>query len=346
MRHRTSPSSSSARPHRSGFAARATATLAAVACGALLALGTAPAAHAQAYPSKPVRIIAPFAAGGLADVLARALAERLNAQIGGPFIVENRTGAGGNVGADVVAKAEPDGYTLLLTSTGILTINQSLYAKMPFDAETAFAPITVIADMPMLVVVRADLAPKSVPELIALAKAEPDKLFFGSPGNGTTGHLGLELFKAAAGVRIAHVPYKSAAEAVTAAIAGQTAGMFDNPPTVVGQMKAGKLRALGVAAKERLAILPDVPTIAEQGVAGFEASSWFGLVAPAKTPRAVIDRLHEQSVAALRGPEMQARFRESGARLVGNTPDEFAKFIVAERAKWGGLIRSAGVKIE
>jgi len=300
---------------------------------------------AQAYPAKPVKIVAPFAPGGLADVLARAVAERLTASIGGPFIVENRPGAGGNVGADAVAKSEPDGYTLLMSSAGILTINASLYQRLPFDPETAFAPITVVADMPMLLLIRSDSPAKNLIELIALAKQEPGKLFFGSPGNGTTGHLAMEMFQSVAGVKIGHVPYKSAAEAVTAALSGQTAGMFDNPPTVMSQVKAGKLRALGVAAMQRIPQLPHVPTISEAGLPGFEASSWFGLIAPARTPQAVIERVHAETVRALQLPEVQNRFTGLGARLVGNRPDEFARFILAERAKWDRIVKSANVTL-
>jgi tripartite-type tricarboxylate transporter receptor subunit TctC len=311
---------------------------------AIAALAAAPA-WGQVYPAKPVKIVAPFAPGGLVDVLARAVAERLSAALGQPFVVENRPGAGGNIGADAVAKAEPDGYTLLMSSAGILTINASLYEKMPFDPASAFAPITNVADMPMLLVVRADSPANTVAEFIALAKKEPGKLFFGSPGNGTTGHLGMELLQSAAGVKIGHVPYKSAAEAVTAAISGQTAGMFDNPPTVMSQLKAGKLRALGVAAAQRMPQLPEVPTIGEAGLPGFEASSWFGLVAPAKTPAPVIERLHAETVRALRDPEMRQRFSALGARLVGDTPAEFAKFIVAERVKWDRLVKAANIKI-
>jgi tripartite-type tricarboxylate transporter receptor subunit TctC len=301
--------------------------------------------QAQSWPSKPVRIIAPFAAGGLADVLARALAEKLTVSLGAPFIVENRVGAGGNIGADLVARAEPDGYTLLLSSAGILTINASLYPSMPFDVQAAFAPVTVIADMPMLMVVRGDAPAKNLQEFVALARREPGKLFFGSPGNGTTGHLGMEMFQSLAGVSIGHVPYKSAAEAVTAAVGGQTSGMFDNPPTVLSQIRAGSLRALAVTSGQRLPQLPEVPTMAEAGLPGFEASSWFALVAPAKTPQSVIDRLYTETARALQSPDMQARFSALGARLVGNRPDEFARFIVAERAKWDGIIRKAGIKL-
>jgi tripartite-type tricarboxylate transporter receptor subunit TctC len=313
---------------------------------AIVALLVPLTAGAQSYPVKPVKIVAPFAPGGLADVLARSLGERLTKSMGQPFIVENRPGAGGNVGADAVARAEPDGYTLLMSSAGILTINQFLYAQMPFDPATALQPISVVADMPMLLVVRAQLPAQNVRQFLELARKEPGGLFFGSPGNGTTGHLGMELFMQATGVTLQHVPYKSAAEAVKAALAGETQCMFDNPPTVMAQIKAGTLRALGVAAKERIPQLPEVPTIAEGGVEGFEASSWFGLVAPAKTPRALVERLAAETGRALQDPEMRDRFAQSGARLVGNTPDQFSARVAAERARWEKIIRAAGIKAQ
>lgn len=297
-----------------------------------------------AYPAKPVKVVAPFAPGGLADVLARAVGERLQRTLGQPVVVENRPGAGGNVGADAVARAEPDGHTLLMSSAGILTINEFLYEKMAFDPRTAFAPVSIVADMPMLLVVRADLPARDAGEFIQLAKEKP--LFYGSPGHGTTGHLGMELFMHATGLKLQHVPYKSAAEAVQAALAGQTAAMFDNPPTVMGQIRAGGLRALGVAAKDRIASLPDVPTLSEVGITGFEASSWFGLVAPAKTPAPVIERLAVDTAAALTNAEMQKRFGDLGARLVGNTPAEFAGRIAKERAQWADVIRSAGIRLQ
>jgi tripartite-type tricarboxylate transporter receptor subunit TctC len=316
------------------------------ALAALLGVLAQAAFAQQPYPAKPVKIVAPFAPGGLVDVLARSVGDRLTKALGQPFIVENRPGAGGNVGADVVARAEPDGYTLLMSSAGILTINEFLYAKMPFDPASAFAPVTVVADMPMLLVVRSDLPARDVKEFMALARTTPGGLFFGSPGNGTTGHLGMELFMHATGLKLQHVPYKSAADAVQAALAGQTATMFDNPPTVMPQLKAGGLRALGVAAKARMPQLPDVPTISEAGVPGFEASSWFGVVVPAKTPRAVIDVLAAEIAKALRDPDLQNRFAQSGARLVGNTPEEFATLIAADRARWGEVIRAAGIKLQ
>ncbi len=312
---------------------------------ALSGLG-ATAAAAQTYPARPVKIIAPFAAGGLADVLARSVAERLTKSMGQPFVVENRTGAGGNVGAEVVSRAEPDGYTLLMSSAGILTINQFLYAKMPFDAATAFTPVTVVADMPMVLVVRNDVAARDVKEFINLARSTSGGLFYGSPGNGTTGHLGMELFMVAAGVKLQHVPYKSAAEAVQSTLAGQTTALFDNPPTIMAQVKAGTLRALGVAAKERMAQLPNVPTIGEAGLPGFEASSWFGLIAPAKTPKAIVDRLRTEAAAALKDVDMQNRFAPSGARLVGNTPEQFATLITEDRARWEKVIAAAGIRLQ
>ena len=304
------------------------------------------AAMAQPYPSRPIKIIAPFAAGGLADVLARSVADRLAKSMGQPVVVENRTGAGGNVGADVVARAEPDGYTLLMSSAGILTINPFLYAKMPFDAAAAFTPVTVVAEMPMVLVVRNDVPARDVKEFMQLAKSTAGGLFYGSPGNGTTGHMGMELFMHAAGLKLQHVPYKSAAEAVQSTLAGQTSALFDNPPTVMAQIKAGSLRALGVAAKERMAQLPGVPTISEAGLPGFEASSWFGIMAPAKTPKAVIDRLRGEIAAALKDPEMQNRFAASGARLVGNTPEQFGVQIAEDRARWEKVITAAGIKLQ
>ena len=296
------------------------------------------------YPSKPVKIVAPFAPGGLADVLARSVGERLQRSLGQPVIIENRPGAGGNLGADVVARSEPDGHTLLMSSAGILTINEFLYEKMAFDPRTAFAPVSIVADMPMLLVVRADLPARDAGEFIRLAREKP--LFYGSPGHGTTGHLGMELFMHATGLKLQHVPYKSAAEAVQAALAGQTAAMFDNPPTVMAQIKAGGLRALGVAAKERIAPLPNVPTLSEAGVAGFEASSWFGLVVPAKTPAPIVERLAAETAAALKDGEMQKRFGDLGARLVGNTPGEFARRVAEERLRWGEVIRAAGIRLQ
>ena len=313
---------------------------------AIVALwGAAPAA-AQTYPDRPIRLIAPFPAGGVADVLARAVGDEMSKTLGQPVIVENRIGGGGNTGADAVAKAAPDGLTLLMSSAGILTANPFLYSKMPFDAETAFVPVSNVADMSMLVVVRADLAAKSLADLVAFARAQPDKLTFGSAGIGTTGHLGLALLMHAAQVKFTHVPYRGAAPAVDDLVAGQIDGVVDNPPTVLPHINVGRLRVVAVAAKQRLPLLPDVPTAAEGGVPNYEASSWFGIVAPAGTPQPIVERLHKEIVAAVRTAAMQERFAGSGARLVGNTPAEFTAQIKNERAMWGGIIRAANIKAE
>jgi tripartite-type tricarboxylate transporter receptor subunit TctC len=311
-----------------------------------LGFGISTAALAQNYPDRPIRLVAPFPAGGLADVLARAVGDEMSKTLGQLVIVENRAGAGGNVGADAVAKSAPDGYTLLMSSAGILTANPFLYAKMPFDAERDFIPITNVADMPMLVVVHPKVEAKTLGEFVTLARANPGKLNFGSPGIGTTGHLGLAMLMYAANVKITHVPYRGAAPAVADLIAGQIDGVVDNPPTVLQHIQSGKLRALAVAAKTRMVLLPDLPTAAEAGVANYEANSWFGIAVPAGTPPAIVARLHKEIVAALRQPAMQARFANSGARLVGNSPEQFAAQIRAERVKWGEIIKAQNIKAE
>jgi tripartite-type tricarboxylate transporter receptor subunit TctC len=313
---------------------------------ALLSACCGLAAHAQPYPNRPVRLIAPFPAGGLADVLARAVADELSRSLGQPVIVENRAGAGGNVGAEVVARAAPDGYTLMMSSAGILTANQFLYAKMPFDPEKDFVPVSNVADMPMLVVVSPKVEAKTLGELVAFARANPNKLNFGSPGVGTTGHLGLALFMYAAKIKLTHVPYRGAAPAITDLLAGQIDGVVDNPPTVLPHIEAGKLRPLAVAAKTRMPLLPDLPTTAEAGVPGYEASSWFGIVAPAGTPPAIVNRLQHDIATGLKQPNVQQRFAKSGARLLGNTPAEFAQQIRQDRQMWGEVITAAGIKAE
>jgi tripartite-type tricarboxylate transporter receptor subunit TctC len=313
---------------------------------AIAAIFVAAPAMAQTFPDRPIRLIAPFPAGGLADVLARAVGDELSKTLGQPVTVENRAGAGGNTGADVVAKAEPDGLTLMMSAAGILTANPFLYSKMPFDAETAFVPVSNVADMSMLVVVRANLEAKTLGELVARARAQPDKITFGSAGIGTTGHLGLALLMHAANIKLAHVPYRGAAPAVDDLVAGQLDGVVDNPPTVLPQIRAGRLRVLAVAAKERLPLMPDVPTAAEAGVPNYEASSWFGIVAPAGTPQPIVERLRREIAAAVRTPAMQQRFASSGVRLLGDTPAEFADRIKKERMMWGEIIRAANIKAE
>ena len=312
--------------------------------GVVLSVCFGVSAQAQSYPDRPVRLIAPFPAGGLVDVLARAVGDEISRTLGQPVIVENRPGAGGNIGAEAVAKAAPDGYTLLMTSAGILTANQFLYAKMPFDPDKDFVAISNVADMPMMVVVSPKVEAKTLQELVALARANPGKLNFGSPGVGTTGHLGLAMFMHAANIKLTHIPYKGAAPAITDLLAGQIDGVVDNPPTVLPHIDAGNLRPLAVAAKQRMPLLPNLQTAAEAGVANYEASSWFGVVAPADTPKAIVARLHQDIAAALRQPALRERFAKSGARLLGNSPAEFAKQIKDDRKMWGEIIVAAGIK--
>ena len=309
---------------------------------ALLALP----AWAQTYPSKPIRLVVPFPPGGVADVLARGVQAELQAALGQQVVIDNKPGAGGNVGSDIVAKAEPDGHTPLLAPAGILTINQFLYPNMPFDPEKAFAPITIVGDMPNIVVVHPKTGVNSLKELIDRAKAEPGKLNFGSAGNGTTTHLAVILFEQAAGIKVAHVPYKGAAPAVQDLVAGQIDGLVDNPPLVMGHIKSGAIKALGWAAKQRMAILPDVPTAAEAGLPGFEASSWFALIGPAGIPKEVVARLNAETVKILKDPKLVETFAARGVRLVGNSVEEFTAFIPQERARMGEIIKNAGVKLE
>ena len=304
---------------------------------------TAPQADAQSYPNRPIRMVAPFPAGGLVDVLARAVGDELAKSLGQPIIVENKPGAGGNIGADLVAKADADGYTLLMTSPGIQSINQFLYKSMPFDPDKAFAPISLVADMPMVVVVHPKTNVKTLPELIGAARANPGKLSFGSAGIGTTGHLGQALLTHVAKINLTHIPYRGAAPSVTDLIAGQIDGVVDNPPTVMQHIRAGTITPLAVAAKERLAVLPNVPTSAEAGLLGWEASSWFGVVAPAGTPPDIVKRLHAEIAKAVRQPSMEKFTTQSGARMIGNTPEEFSALIVDERRKWREIIKAANI---
>jgi len=299
---------------------------------------------AQGYPDRPIRIIAPFPAGGLVDVLARAVGDEISKSLGQPVVVENKPGAGGNIGATVVAQSPPDGYTLMMTSPGIQSINQFLYKEMPFDPDKAFTPISLVADMPMLVLVNPNTKIKSLKELVAVGKSKPDTLNFGSAGIGTTGHLGQALLVHAAGITVKHVPYRGAAPAVNDLLGGHLDGVVDNPPIVMAHIKSGALTALAVAGPQRLAALPDVPTSAEAGLPAWQASSWFGLMAPAGTPPDIVKLLQAEVVKALKQPSMQRFVGESGMTLISNTPEEFGRLIEAERKKWGEIIKSANIQ--
>ncbi len=305
----------------------------------------ATSATEQAWPTKPVRVVVGFGAGGVADVLARYVAEKLTKYNGQAFVIDNRPGAGGNIGAGIVARANADGYHLLYTPGSVLTMNPSLYSHVPFDAQS-FAPVSLIADMAVLLVVHPKNPAKNVSEFISAAKRDSGKVLFSSPGMGSSLHLATELFQRTAGVAIQHIAYKSGGEAVTAVMAGQVTGMFVNPPVVMSQIKAGTLRALSVAGSTRLPQLPDVPTTSEAGLVGFDISSWFGLVAPAKTPRALVNQLSTQIAKALREPDVQQRLVELGVRPIGSNPDEFAEFLKKDRAKWDGIIRAANIRLD
>lgn len=301
---------------------------------------------AQGYPSRPVKIIVPFPAGGSNDIIARIIAQKLSDRGSQPFVVENRGGAGGNIGANAVATADPDGHTLLLTAPPPLTTNVSLYKTMPFDPAKAFAPVALIASVPIVLMVHPSVEAKTVSDLVALAKAKPGTLNFGSSGNGSTNHLAGELLKSMAGISIVHVPYKGAAPAMNDLVGGHIPMMFDNIPAVMAQVQGKTVRAIAVAGAQRAKALPDVPTIAESGVPGFEAAAWFGIVAPANTPPAVLAHLESEIGAVLKMPDVQQRFEALGADVGTLYGSAFGKFLADETAKWSKIIKASGASLE
>jgi tripartite-type tricarboxylate transporter receptor subunit TctC len=316
-------------------------TIAVLALLALTAQGAA-----QNYPERVVRIVNPYPPGGSVDVMARILAQKLSDNLGQQFIVENRSGGGGNTGSDFVAKAEPDGYTLLFTAPGPLTVNQTLYSKLSFDPATDFAPIALFATAPIVLIVNPAVPANDVQGLIALAKKEPGKINFASAGNGTTNHLSGELFKSMAQIDIVHVPYRGAGPAMNDLVGGHVQMFFDLMPVVLPQIAAGKVRALANAGIRRPAALPNVPTVAEQGLAGFDASSWYGLVAPAKTPEPVLAKLRHEVAKALKAPDMVARIHELGSEPGTAFGKDFGAFLAAETRKWADVIRASGAKAD
>ena len=315
-----------------------------LAAASLCGFQLAPHAQAQDYPNKPVRIIAPFPAGGSADVIPRIVGERLSATWGQPVIVENRPGAGGNIGAEYVYKAEPDGYTLLSSPPSTLIINQYLYANLPYD-QSQWVPVSVMVAVPNVLLVNPKVAARSVQELIVYAKANPDKLNYASQGSGTTSHLTGEMFKTVAGVRIAHIPYKGSAPALTDLLAGQVEIMFDNLGVSMQHVKSGRLRALAVGSERRVASLPDVPSMSEV-LPGFESVTWFGVVAPPKTPMPLAERISAAIAEALQSTEARKRLADLSAEPIGNTPAQMAAFMKKDAERWREVIRSANVKAE
>jgi tripartite-type tricarboxylate transporter receptor subunit TctC len=312
----------------------------------LLLAGATILANAADYPSRPITLVVGFPPGGASDILARIVANKLSSLLGQPVVVDNRPGAGGNVAGQVVAHAAPDGYTLLLGNNAILATNASLYKNIGFDAEKDFAPITLIGTQANVLVVNLDLPVHSLAELIALAKAKPGKLNFASSGYGLAAHLAGELFKTEAHIDIVHVPYKGSAPALQDVIAGQDQMMFATTSGAMGVIKGGQVRPLAVTTLKRTASLPDIATIDELGLKGFDATTWHGLVAPAGTPQPIIETLHRATVEALNDPGVRHSLDELGVDIVGNTPEQFGAYIKSEIPKWAAVIKASGAKLE
>ena len=321
----------------------------AVALGAAASIVPAAAQVAdspETYPSRPVRIVVPFAPGGSTDVVARVLVEKLSTELKQTFIVDNKPGAGGNIGADAVAKAAADGHTLLMGTTGVLAINNHLYKNLSYDAARDFAPVSYTSLITNILVVPPSVPARTVGELVQLAKAKPGSLSFASSGAGSSTHLSAELFKSMAGLDIMHVPYKGSTQALTDVMSGQVTMLFDNAPSSIGFVQSGKLRAVAVTSTKRLPQLPDVPTIDEAGVKGYESLSWSGIVAPAATPRPIIAKLNQAIERVLRMPDVRQKLASLGVEPVGGPPEVFTRHIQAEGDKWGRLVKAANIKLD
>jgi tripartite-type tricarboxylate transporter receptor subunit TctC len=303
-------------------------------------------AQADTWPARQVRIVVPFPAGGATDIAARAVADRMAQAWKQPVVVENRGGAGGNVGSDVVAKSSPDGYTLVMGVTGSHAINTSLYAKMPYDPVKDFEAISQVAVVPNVVVVHPSVKAATLPEFIKLARAQPGRFDYASLGSGTAAHLGMEMLKSAAGIYMVHIPYRGSAPAVADLIGGQVQVMMDGLPSALPHVKAGRLRALAVTSQKRSAAAPDLPTIAESGYPGFYADAWSGLFAPKGTPKPVIDKLAAETRRILALAEVRERLSGLGAEPVGSTPAEFARHVETEIAKWARVVKASGAKVD
>jgi len=304
-------------------------------------------AFSQAYPARPIRLVVPYPAGGPLDIMARAIGQKLSEAWKQPVVVDNRAGAGGNIGADLVAKSAPDGYTLLMGAVATHAINPSLYSKIPYDPVKDFAPVALVAQVPNILVLNPAVPARSVRELIELARTRPGYLNFGSGSTGSTGHLAGELFKTMAGVQMVHIPYKGAAPATADLLGGQVQLMFDNLANALPNVKAGKLRALAVTTLARSPAMPDLPTIAESGLPGFDLTTWFGVLVPAGTPPEIVARLNAEIVRALNAKDMRERLEKMGAEPPpNNTPEHFAAFILSEAAKYAKVVKDSGAKVD
>ncbi len=313
---------------------------------AVLLAGSVCVAHAQNFPTKPIRLVVPFAPGGSSSIVARAVAAEMEKGLGQSIIVDNKPGGGGNVAMLEVARADPDGYTLIIGHVGSLAMNPFMYAKLPYDVDKDFAPISLLAIVPAIFVVHESVPAKNLREFVALTKKDPGKLNYGSAGNGSAGHLAMEYLKQVTGMDIQHVPYKGTGPNVVDLVAGRTQAASAGTPPLMPHIKAGKLRAIAVGTSKRLPTLPDVGTVAEQGYPGFETSQWYGLNGPGKMPEAVVRRLAMEAAKAAKSPFVAERFSADDAEGVGSTPAEYAAYIKKEQERWGKVVRAAGVKAD
>jgi tripartite-type tricarboxylate transporter receptor subunit TctC len=302
--------------------------------------------HAQAYPSKPIRWIVPFPPGGGTDVISRALAQKLTEAWGQQVVADNRPGSGGTIGLAAAAKLPADGYNIVLGQLANVAIAPALYAKLPYDPIKDFTPVTLALTSPLILVAHPSLPAKNVKELIALAKAKPDSVTFGSPGNGTTGHLGTEIIKTAGGVKMTHIPYKGASPAFTGLLSGEISVYMSSIQPAIPMLNAGRVRALGVTSAKRMATLPNVPTISESGLPGYEVTNWYGVMMPAGVPKEVLTKIHAELVKILKMPDVQQRFQAEGGDTTSNTPEQFAAFIKTEITKWSKAVRESGAKVD
>ena len=310
------------------------------------ALGLSLAAQAQSYPSKPVRLICPFPPGGAVDIASRAIAAELSKTLGQTVTVDNKPGAGGNIGGAETARSAPDGYTIFMTTSGISAINPFLYAKMPFDPMKDLAPVSALVSLNNVLVVHPSVKANSVQELVAMAKAQPGAVTYASSGSGTSIHMSGEMLKHLAGINMTHIPYKGSAPALTDLMGGQVMAMLDNIPSALPHIKAGKLRALATTGAKRDPLLPDLPTIAETGIAGYESGVWFGLAVPAGTPREIIAKLNAEAVKGTKSPDFVKRMTELGYNIIGSSPDQMSEMLRAEVNRWGPIVKASGAKAD
>jgi tripartite-type tricarboxylate transporter receptor subunit TctC len=311
-----------------------------------LSLGLMPIAHAQSFPSKSIRILVGFAPGGSTDILARLIAQEMSKNVGQQVVVDNRPGAGGNIAAELASKAPPDGHTLHACTTGVFAIQPFLYAKLPYDPEKGLVPVTQTGSLPYIIVVHPSLPVKNVKEFIAFVKARPGEVNYASSGVGTASHLSAALFASTAGLKMVHVPYKGTGNAMSDLLAGQVVMIFDQPVSSLPHVQAGKLRVLGISSGQRFSTLKEIPTIAEQGLPGFEAISWAGICAPGGTPKPIVDRVYSEVAKTLRVPELRERLLRDGIEPIGSTPEQYAEHIKKEMVKWGKVVKDSGARVD